>query len=380
MIAVNIVGVGHWGPNLVRAFATHPRARVRTVCDLSEERLSLVRGNIPMVQNFTSDSLGTVTDPGADAVIIATPVSTHHELSKAALEAGKHVLVEKPLCHSATSGEELVELARRQGKHLCVGHVFLFNNGVRGMRDLIRAGDLGSLRYFYSTRTNLGPFRHDVNALWDLAAHDLSIFNYWLDSIPLSVTARGQCYLNPEVEDLVTATFTYPNRLMASVHVSWLNPRKVREITVVGSNKMAVWDDMNVNEPLRIYHKSVTVERKPVYSDSFGSFRMLVQHGDVLIPHVTGPEPLAAECNHFIDCIEGRAEPINTGAGGVAVLRALEAADQSMREESRQVALKAPCTLDASADIGAEELRPVSISRAKIGNGHVHRPVEQAVT
>jgi predicted dehydrogenase len=375
MIAVNIVGVGHWGPNLVRAFATHPGARVRTVCDLSEERLSLVRGNIPTVQKFTRDYLGTVTDPQADAVVIAVPVSSHYELSKAALEAGKHVLVEKPLCHSAASGEELVELARRQGKHFCVGHVFLFNSGVRGLRDLIRSGELGTLRYFYATRTNLGPFRHDVNALWDLAAHDLSIFNYCLDSNPISVTARGQCYLNPEVEDLVTATFTYPNRVMASVHVSWLNPRKVREITVVGSDKMVVWDDMNVTEPLRIYHKSVSVEREPAYSDSFGSFRMLVRHGDVLIPHVTGPEPLAAECSHFIDCIEGKAEPINTGAGGVAVLRALEAADQSMREESRQVLLSALEAIDSVAEIGVAGPRPLSRPRT---NGHAQRTVETA--
>jgi predicted dehydrogenase len=339
MITVNIVGVGHWGPNLVRTFATHPQARVRTVCDLSQERLSLVRGNIPMVQKFTSDSLGAVTDPEADAVVIATPVSTHHELAKAALESGKHVLVEKPLCHSVAAAEELVELAQRQGKHLCVGHVFLFNSGVRGVRNLIQSGELGSIRYFYSTRTNLGPFRYDVNALWDLAAHDLSIFNYWLGSEPVSVTARGQSYLNPEVEDLVVATFTYPNRVIACAHVSWLNPRKVREITVVGSNKMAVWDDMDLNEPLRIYHRSV--EPEATYADSFGSFRMLVRQGDVLIPHITGPEPLAAECSHFIDCVQGKAGPINSGRQGLAVLRALEAADQSMRQESRQVLVQA---------------------------------------
>ncbi|NOX54769.1 MAG: Gfo/Idh/MocA family oxidoreductase [Planctomycetes bacterium] len=334
MIRVNCIGVGHWGPNLVRNFVTAPETEVRTVCDLREERLRLIEARIPSIHKTSTDPDATVVDPEADAIVIATPVATHYELTKKALEAGKHVLVEKPLCESAAKGVELVELAEQVGKHLCVGHIFLFNNGVRGVRNLIRSGELGRLRYLFSTRTNLGPFRTDVNALWDLAAHDLSIFNYWLDSSPIAVTARGAAYLNGEVEDVVVASYTYPNGVLAHVHASWLNPRKVREITVVGEQKMVVWNDMDLNEPVRVYHKSVDIEREPVYSDSFGEFRMLIRNGDVVIPHIGGGEPLAAECRHFIDCVLGRSEPIISGREGVKVLLALEAADRSIRENS----------------------------------------------
>ncbi len=213
-IVVNCIGVGHWGPNLVKVFATHPEARVGTVCDLSEERLALVRRNIPTVARFSRDSRAAAVDPEADAVVIATPVAGHYELAKAALEAGKHVLVEKPLCRSVEQGEELVDLARRRGKLLCVGHVFLFNNAVRGVRNLINSGQLGRVLYVYANRTNLGPFRRDVNALWDLAAHDLSIFNYWFDAEPISVTAHGKSYLSPPIEDVVVANYTYPNNVL----------------------------------------------------------------------------------------------------------------------------------------------------------------------
>jgi predicted dehydrogenase len=340
MVVVNCIGVGHWGPNLVRVFATHPEARVGTVCDLSEERLALVRRNVPTVSRFSTDWRAVVNDPEADAVVIATPVRSHHELAKAALEAGKHVLVEKPLCGNVADGKELLALARSQGKLLCVGHVFLFNNAVRGVRNLIRSGELGRIHYIFSTRTNLGPFRTDVNALWDLASHDLSILDYWLGAEPSAVTAYGNAYLNPKVEDVVFASFHYPNNVVGSLHASWLNPRKVREITIVGENKMVVLDDINLNEPLRIYQKSVEIQREPIYADSFGSFRLHVRNGDVVIPSVTGPEPLTAECNHFIDCILERAEPINDGASGLRVLRALEAADRSMREQSALVSLE----------------------------------------
>jgi predicted dehydrogenase len=332
MLQVNCIGAGHWGPNLVRNFATHAESRVGVVCDLSEERLALVRRNIPSVGRFTTDPAEAINDTAADGIVIATPVHTHFDLAKQALLAGKHVLIEKPLCRSVAQAEELIELAEKQHRILCVGHIFLFNNAVRGVRNLIRSGELGRIEYIYSTRTNLGPFRTDVNALWDLASHDISILNYWLDAEPCSVTARGESYLTTGIEDVVAASLTYPERVLAYVHASWLNPRKVREITVVGTHKMVVWNDMDLNEPIRVYHKSVNVEREPVYSDSFGAFRMQVRNGDVVIPHVTGPEPLAAECNHFLDCIQGKARPLNDGNNGLAVLRILEAADRSMRE------------------------------------------------
>lgn len=342
MITVNCIGVGHWGPNLVRAFATHPEARVGAVCDRDEGRLALVRRNIPTVARFTTDPIVAATDPVADAVVIATPVGTHHELACEALRAGKHVLVEKPLCRTVAQGRELVALARGGGRVACVGHVFLFNAAVRAVRDLIRSGALGGVRYISSTRTNLGPFRADANALWDLGAHDISIFNDWLDADPVAVTAHGRSYLGTGVEDTVFAGFDYPGGVVGHVHASWLNPRKVREITVVGEAQMVVLDDMNIHEPVRVYRRSVSVERGPAYSDSFGAFRMQVRHGDVVIPHVVGPEPLAAQCAHFVDCVLGRAEPINDASGGLRVLLALEAADLSMRVGSALVPLDRP--------------------------------------
>lgn len=339
MITVNCLGLGHWGPNLVRNFSSIPGCRVGVVCDLDQQRIELIKKRVPQISGTSTDPITTLTDPDADAVVIATPVATHFELTKTALEAGKHVLVEKPITACVAEAEELIALAAAQKVHLCVGHVFLFNNGVRSVRNLIRSGELGKVRYIYSERTNLGPFRTDVNALWDLAAHDLSVLNYWLDAEPIDVTARGSCYLNGDVEDVVVASFSYPGNVMASIHASWLNPRKVRETTVVGEHKMVVWNDMDLNEPIRIYDKSVQVEREPLYSDTFGSFRMQVRSGDVVIPRVLGSEPLADECQHFVDTITGKAKPINDGKNALAALRPLEAATQSLKKHSQIVSI-----------------------------------------
>ena len=337
MITVNCIGVGHWGPNLVRAFAVQSNSRVSTVCDLSEERLQLVKRSIPTIERITHDAESAIRDTAADAVVIATPTSTHYELTKLALESGKHVLVEKPLARSAAEAEELVELSARVGRLLAVGHVFLFNNGIRGVRNLIRNGELGRIHYAFAARTNLGPFRDDVNAMWDLASHDISILNYWLDEDPLNVSARGGRFLTDSVEDVVVASFGYPNGIMASVHVSWLNPRKVREITVVGDKKMVVWNDMDLNEPIRVYHRGVDIDRAPLYSDTFGTFRMQVRTGDVVIPHIAGAEPLAEQCRHFLACVEGRERLLNDATLGLRVVRALEAVDQSLANGSAQV-------------------------------------------
>ncbi len=334
MTTVNFIGLGHWGPNLVRAFINSQRARVGMVCDLSESRLETVRRNISTSIRCTTDSHAAAIDPQADAVVIATPTDTHYRLTKAALESGKHVLVEKPLAARLDQAEELVDVARRNGRVLAVGHVFLFNNGILAVKSLIDRGELGSIRYIFSSRTNLGPFRSDVNALWDLGSHDVSIFNYWLDAEPIQVTACGTSYLNPNVEDVVVANFAYPNQVQACVHASWLNPQKVREITVVGERQMVVWNDMELNEPVRIYHKSVDVERGPAYADSFGAFRMLVRSGDVVIPKIDASQPLDAECQHFLDCLEGKTKPINDGMVGLRVVAALEAAQNSMRNRS----------------------------------------------
>ena len=334
MITVNVIGLGHWGPNLVRGLLNSQRAEIGMVCDLDESRLERVRRNISSTIVGTTNPAVALADCRAEAVVIATPTHTHFELAEAALEAGKHVLVEKPLAASVAEAEQLVELAARHNRILAVGHVFLFHSGIRAIKRLIDSGQLGRVRYMFSTRTNLGPFRSDVNALWDLGAHDISIFNYWLGEQPQRVTAFGTSYLHTDVEDVVVANFAYPGQVQACIHASWLNPQKVREITVVGDRQMAVWNDMDLNEPLRIYHKSVDVEPNSAYADSFGAFRMLVRSGDVIIPRLEGGPPLDAQCAHFLDCISGDAVPINDGQVGLRVVEALAAAQESMRNQS----------------------------------------------
>jgi len=342
VITVNCIGLGHWGPNLARLFAVNPLSRLGTVCDLSEDRLALVKRNIPAQFQCSRDGMATATDPAADAVVIATPTHTHFELAQAALQSGKHVLVEKPICQTSKEAEELVKIAAQYNRILAVGHVFLFNNGIRHVKKLISSGELGKIRYIYSTRTNLGPIRSDVNAFWDLAAHDVSILNYWLDAEAESVSATGAAYLNPEVEDVVVANFVYPGKVLGCVHASWLNPKKVRDIVVVGEQKMVVWNDMDLAEPVRVYHKSVDVTREETYSDTFGKFRMQVRNGDVVIPKVNAGEPLDAECTHFLECIAKGQQPVNDGHNGVKVLRALEAADRSLGQKSAMVPVTPP--------------------------------------
>lgn len=334
-LTFNCIGLGHWGPNLTRAIASNPHARIGTVCDLDESRLKLVRRSIPVIEACSSDPIATIEDPKANAVVIATPTRTHYELTKRALKAGKHVLVEKPLALNVAEAEELADLSESLGMVLAVGHVFLFNKGVLAIRELIRSGELGGINYIFSTRTNLGPVRTDCNALWDLASHDLSIIDFWLDAKPVSVTARGQSFLNAPIEDVVIANFSYPGGVLACVHASWLNPSKVREITVVGQKKMAIFDDMNLDAPVRIFSKSIDVPGESDYVDSYGSFLMnVIQHGDVIIPHLVGGEPVANQVNHFIDCILSGKTPVNDARFAAEIVRELAAAESSMKNRS----------------------------------------------
>ncbi len=341
MITVNCIGAGRWGPNIVRALTNLPDAQIHLVCDLDTARLDLIRQRMPGVET-TTDVNRALADPTADAVVIATPVETHFALTTRALEAGKHVLVEKPLCDSVANCESLLEKADTFDRVLAVGHVFLFNGGIRKIREYIDSGELGRIYYIHATRTNLGPVRNDVNALWDLAAHDLSIFDYWLGHTPERVSVNGQRFISKNVDDVVTASFTYPGGQLAIAYASWLNPRKVREITVVGEKKMAVWDDMDLIEPVRIYNKSIDVGESCKYADSFASFRAMIRDGDVIIPRVDSCESLVAECAHFIDCIKSGRTPVNNAQGGMEVVRSLEAADRSMACGGQSVAVVEP--------------------------------------
>jgi predicted dehydrogenase len=268
---------------------------------------------------------------------VATPTTTHHALVKAALEAGKHVLVEKPIAASVAHAEELTALAERARRVLMVGHVFLYNGAIRHVKRYLESGELGRLYYVSMVRTNLGPIRMDVNAAWDLASHDISIVNYWLGAEPLTASAVGGSWINPGIEDALFATLRYPNDTLVNFHASWLNPRKSRDITVVGEKRMLTFDDMNLLEPIRLYDKQVTDARtKPAFVDTFASFRASVREGDVLIPKVSLGEPLKVECDHFLECITQGRSPMTGGREGTAVVRVLEAMARSMRSAGRE--------------------------------------------
>jgi predicted dehydrogenase len=336
VIHVAVVGAGHWGPNLIRTFHNKETSAVRWVVDQSQGRLDQIQARFPEVQ-VTTDAARVFADAGVDAVVIATPTSTHFTLAKAALEAGKHVLCEKPIATRGAEGDELGALAKQKGLVLAVGHVFLYNGAVRRVKQYLDEGHLGSVHYISMVRTNLGPIRMDVNAAWDLASHDISIASYWLGSNAVSVSALGHAWINKDVEDAVFATLRYPNDVLVNVHASWLNPRKNRDVTVVGDRRMLTFDDMNMGEPIRIYDKQVTDDRvKPAFLDTFASFRAQVRDGDVLIPKVALGEPLKAECDHFLDCIKNQKEPITSARQATDVVRVLEAMERSAKNAGRE--------------------------------------------
>lgn len=335
VIRIAVIGAGHWGPNLIRNFHNRERSEVAWIADLDAQRRAQIASRFPGVAT-TANPSDAIDDPSIDAVVIATPTSTHYPLAKAALLAGKHVLVEKPIAASTSHGRELCEIAAARGRVLMVGHVFLHNGAVRRVKEYVDQGELGRVYYVSMVRTNLGPIRSDVNAAWDLAAHDVSIVNYWLDAEPVSASAVGGVWINPGVEDAVFATLRYPGEVLVNLHVSWLNPRKARDITVVGDRRMLTFDDMNISEPLRLYDKRVDGAAPPKYTDTFATFRSSIRDGDILIPRVAVGEPLRNECEHFLDCIAAGTQPLTDGVSGVAVVRVLEAIARSIRNHGRE--------------------------------------------
>ncbi len=324
------MGAGRWGPNLINNLYTHTDAWVSWVADTNAERLATVAGRFPGVQT-TDDAAAAICAEDVDAVIVATPTNTHYELATVALEAGKHVLVEKPLADTVEHAESLCALAQRTGQVLMVGHIFVYNAAARRAKEYIGEGELGRVYYMSMERTNLGPIRVDVNAAWDLAAHDVSLASYWLNGNPITASAVGGAWINPGVEDAVFATLRYPGDVLVHLHASWLNPRKSRAITVVGERRMLTFDDVNLSEPLRIYDKKVRDERIDVpFVDTFASFRMSVREGDIVIPRVHMTEPLKAEVDHFLECVQAGDRPLSAGPEGLAVVRTLDAIGRSL--------------------------------------------------
>jgi predicted dehydrogenase len=335
---VCVVGLGHWGPNIVRAIEQHPKAKVVVACDLSAERRQLVSERIPglPIESTFSDCLAKYS---FDAVVVAVPTELHFQLGMQALEAGKHVMIEKPLAANNQEGIELCEEAERRKLTLMTGHIFLYNEGIKACKEIVDRGDLGNLFYIHSLRTNLGPFRSDVNALWDLASHDIAIFNYIFGALPMQVTCSGYHLLGRTVEDISQGTLLYPNNRVAAFFVSWLDPQKKREVTIVGDRKMLTFDDMRPERPLKVYDKGVTLHRPAEYADTFNSFRMLVRDGQCIEPEVTTGAPLQNECIHFIDCVRTRTKPLTDGYNGLDVVRILEALSRSALEGGKPVSL-----------------------------------------
>jgi predicted dehydrogenase len=336
MIEVAVLGAGHWGPHLVRNFDNRQRSHVAWVVDRDQSRLDEVRNRFPDAK-LTDDASVAIADDLVDAVIIATPTTTHYTLAKEALARGKHLLVEKPMATSSRESQELTDLAAAAGRVLMVGHVFVYHAAVQRVKRYIDTGELGRVYYISMVRTNLGPIRTDVNAAWDLAAHDLSIADLWLGGQAETASAVGGGWINPGLDDVMFATLRYPGDVLVNLHVSWLNPRKARDITVVGDHKMLTFDDMDLTEPIRIYDKGVAEESDlPLFADTFSSFRASIREGDVTIPKVPVHEPLMAECMHFLDCIERGLAPMTGGPEATAVVRTLEALERSMRDGGKE--------------------------------------------
>lgn len=335
MVNVGIIGCGHWGPNHIRIFSQLSNSESLMCADLNEDRLKLIKGLYPKIQT-TTDYKEILQNEKIDAVCIAVPTDIHYPLTKEALESGKHVLCEKPLTLKAEESEDLRETARKYNKKLMVGHIFLFNAGITWLKKYIESGELGKVYYAYATRTNLGPFRYDVDALWDLAPHDISIFNYLFESVPEKVSATSHNFLDSAQDDLCFSTLTYPDNIIANIHVSWLDPRKVRQITIVGDKKMVLWDDLDSMGPIKIYDKHV--EKTETFYATYGEFQLLSKEGSITIPNVGISEPLKAQAQYFIDCIEQDREPVLVDAQkGADVVRTLCAIQKSVKADGQCV-------------------------------------------
>ncbi len=334
-VSVGIAGYGYWGPNLARNFDGLPGAKVGAVCDSSPERLGHARVNQPQAAGF-EDFTAMLGQADLDAVVVATPAGTHHALAKAAMLAGKHVLVEKPMAASAVECEELIRIAADKNLTLMVGHTYLYSEAVLEILRIIASGDIGELRYINCQRLNLGLFQQDINVAWDLAPHDLSIILRAMDCQPEIVNCQGHSHINPDVEDVANISLSFPGGRFASVQNSWLEPRKVRQMTFVGSRKMIVYDDLEPREKIRIYDVRVECPR---HYDDFAEFQYSYHYGECRIPHLEQREPLRNMCAHFIDSIRQGSLPDSSGASGLAVVRILEACTTSLRGRGLPVAI-----------------------------------------
>ena len=337
-ITVGVVGCGYWGPNLVRNFVENESAELRWVCDRDARRLERVARRFPAARP-SADYDELLRDASLDAVVIATPVATHHAFVKRALEAGKHVLVEKPFTARARDAEELIEMAERRGLVLMVDHTFIYTGAVRKIKEIVEGGDLGDLLYFDSVRVNLGLFQHDVNVVWDLAPHDLSIMDYVVGREPRELLATGSCHIQPGLENIAYVQLRFDDSLIANFHFNWLSPVKIRRTLIAGSRRMIVYDDIEPTEKVRVYDKGVT--RNDAGADEEEAYKTLVSYrtGDVWVPKLDPTEALHYVCAEFVDSIRDARPAASDGHAGLRVVRLLEAAQASINDGGRWIKL-----------------------------------------
>jgi predicted dehydrogenase len=333
MIQMGVIGYGYWGPQIVRNFSSVEGCEVAWVCDRRPDALRRAKQAHPHLQ-FTTDETEVLFSPSVDAVAVVTPVWTHFELAKTALENGKHVFVEKPFTSTAAQAEELIELAERKNLRIMVDHTFLFTGAVKKIRQLVDAGELGDLYYYDSTRVNLGLFQHDVNVIWDLAPHDLSIMDYLIEKQPEAIVATGEKHLNGHA-DVAYITIYFRGSTIAHVAVNWLSPVKVRTTLIGGEKKMLVWNDLEADEKVKVYDKGVSMKNGESVYQLLVSYRS----GDMWAPKVEQTEALKNEAAYFVDCVANAKTPFNDGLAGLRVVKMLEAADQSLKERGKMIPL-----------------------------------------
>jgi len=336
MIKVGVIGCGYWGPNLVRNFVNNEKVNVTTVCDLEEKRLNNIQRIYPFLKT-TKDASELIKSNDIDAVAVATPSSSHYSLAKEALENKKHVLVEKPMTVTSDEGKELVELAEKNNMVLMVDHTFVFTSAVKKIKEIYDSGELGEILYYDSVRVNLGLFQPDVNVVWDLAPHDLSIMHYVMKKNIRKVSAIGIGHANPDIENVAYMTVHFDENIIAHFHFNWLSPVKLRLTLIGGSKKMIVYDDMEPTDKIRIYDKGIEIKRTPGKNVPEEAYQYMIGYriGDIYIPKVEHTEALKAEVSHFVECIEDKKKPVTDGEFGLEIVRMLEAAQRSIKSDGR---------------------------------------------
>lgn len=337
-INVAVIGCGYWGPNLIRNFNVMPGCKMKICCDVDSNQLNRMKQLYSNIET-TTDYKKILAYKDIEAVDIATPVRTHAEIAFNCLKADKHILVEKPITASVDECKELISLAKERNKILMVGHTFEYTASVNKIREIIESGELGDILYIASNRLNLGLFQDDINVIWDLAPHDISIILFLLKKFPISVNAQGKAHYKKDIEDVAWVSLNFNDNLVAFLHHSWLDPCKIRKMTVVGSKKMLIYDDVEPNEKIKIFDKGIQV---PPYYDTYAEFHFTYRYGDIYSPRIEEYEPLAKECQHFIECIQNNQQPISDGYNGLKVISILEATTESLKNFGKSVFIKLP--------------------------------------